>query len=114
MHTHRPPLPTPDAEPPFKLSPPEPHPLVREVILPPAAEPRPASTAWDLTTPYSPRRLPIPAAQQPHANEPHVHFELLDDDADPASVVPVSPEITRGLQEIAEFEKDRRGYKIDG
>ena len=46
--------------------------------------------------------------------EHHVRFELLDDDADPASLLPVSPEIARGLREVAEFEKDRRGYDVVG
>ncbi len=104
---------TPDAEPPFKLSPPEPHPLVREVILPPAADLAPQQPVGTHGSPFAPSSS-IPAAQRPHAHEPHVHFELLDDDVDQASVAHVSPEMTRGLQEIAEFEKDRRGYKIAG
>ena len=33
---------------------------------------------------------------------------------DLASGVAVSPAIARGLQEIAEFEKDRKGYQIEG
>jgi hypothetical protein len=49
-----------------------------------------------------------------HKGEHHVRFELLDDDSDAASLVPVSPEIERGLRELAEFEKDRSGYKIAG
>ena len=43
-----------------------------------------------------------------------MHFELLDDDDDLASEVPVSPVITRGLEEAAEFEKNRRGYHLEG
>jgi len=54
------------------------------------------------------------ASKQPHRDEHHVRFELLDDDADPVSLLPVSPEIARGLREIAEFEKDRGEYKVAG
>jgi DNA-directed RNA polymerase subunit RPC12/RpoP len=104
---------TPDAESPFKLSPPEPHPLVREAIPPPAADLAPQQPVGPHHGQFAPTSS-IPASQQPHAHEPHVHFELLDDDADPASVFAVSPQITRGLKEIAEFEKDRQGYKIEG
>ena len=112
-HAHTPAAATADADPLFKLSPPEPHPAVRAVLLPPADDVAPQHPVG---THHSVFNLPssTPATQQPHANEPHVHFELLDDDVDPASVAPVSPEIARGLQEIAEFEKDRRGYKIEG
>jgi hypothetical protein len=97
----------------FKLSPPEPHPMVREVILPPAAEPAVHQPVGPHHSVFA-MASPVPSTQQPHANEPQVRFELLDDDADPASVVPVSSEIARGLQEIAEFEKNGRGYKIEG
>ena len=102
---------TPDDDAPFKLSPPEPHPQARELILPPTTYL--ASHQWvgPDHTQFAPASS-LPATEHPHEHEPHIHFELLDDDADPASVVPASPEITRGLQEIAEFEKDRRGYRI--
>jgi hypothetical protein len=102
-----------DAEPTFKLSPPEPHPLVREAIVPPATDLAPQQPVGPLHSPFAPMSS-VPATQQPHAHEPDIHFELLDDDEEPAAVVPDSPQITRGLQEIAEFEKDRRGYKIEG
>jgi DNA-directed RNA polymerase subunit RPC12/RpoP len=103
----------PVADPPFKLSPPEPHPLARHVILPAVAEPAPHHSVEPRLSAFG--LAPSTAGTQPpHANEPRVQFELLDDDADPASVVPVSPEIARGLHEIAEFEKNRRGYKIEG
>jgi hypothetical protein len=59
--------------------------------------------------------LPAPLpAKQPHTDKHDVWFELLDDDDDPAALLPVSPEIARGLREIAEFEKDRSAYKIVG
>jgi DNA-directed RNA polymerase subunit RPC12/RpoP len=104
---------TPDDDAPFKLSPPEPHPQARDLILPPTAYLAPHQPAGPDHTQFA-QASSIPAAGQPHAHEPHIHFELLDDDADPASVVTVSPAITRGPQEIAEFEKDRGGYRIDG
>ena len=50
-------------------------------------EPDTASSGGTSPFRIRPRRLPPPAREQPHANEPHVHFELLDDDADPASGV---------------------------
>ena len=68
---------------------------------PPRISPR-HRTRRALTRPYSPLASPVPGTQQPHANEPHVRFELLDDDADPASIVPVSPEIA------ARSARDRR------
>jgi hypothetical protein len=48
------------------------------------------------------------------SNVRHAEFELLEDDADPAAIVPVSPEIERGMREIAEFQRDPSGYKIAG
>ena len=113
-HAHPPARATaPDGEPPFKLSPPEPHPLVREVILPPAADLAPQRPVGPHHAQFAPASS-VPAAHQPGAHEAHAQFELLDDDADPATVFSVSPEVTRGLEEIAEFEKDRRGYRIEG
>src|ERR1700733_10995507 len=76
----------PDAESPFKLSPPEPHPQVREVILPPAANVAPHQPNRPFHSPSAPASS-VPVAEQPNAHEPHIHFELLDDDADPASNV---------------------------
>jgi hypothetical protein len=57
---------------------------------------------------------PLPATHERHMGEYHAGFELLDDDSDAASVVPVSPAIERGLREIAEFQKDPRGYQVVG
>jgi predicted Zn finger-like uncharacterized protein len=103
-----------EAEPAFRLSPPEPRPLTRELSPPPEAVPPvhhhgvvPHQSAFQLE----------PHGRASHAPEPHddhVHFELLDDDADLDAVAQVSPAVKRGLQEIAEFERDPRGYNLDG
>ncbi len=101
---------------PFRLSPPESRPR-RHVEPPIAAEPVHANEPGTPQAPVphgSVFRLesPLPAANENHTGDPHVGFELLDDDSDPASLVPVSPAIERGLREIAEFEKDRSGYAV--
>jgi hypothetical protein len=108
----------PEAELPFRLSPPE-HPnlIPREFNTPDsdAAAHQPERTHQ--VGPHGsvfPLASPIPAAGNTQAKEEYVRFDLLDDDADPTDVVPVSPAIRRGLQEIAEFEKDPRGYKVVG
>jgi hypothetical protein len=97
---------------PFKLSPPEDRPAVRsvETHLPPEPElagPRPVGphpSVFGLAS-------PVPAAHV-KKGEKHVRFDLVEDDADPAKVVPVSPEIARGLREIEEFQRDPRGYEV--
>jgi hypothetical protein len=61
-----------------------------------------------------PLASPIADALHRQGNEADVRFDLLDDDADPADVALVSPAIKRGLQEMAEFQRDPRGYKIAG
>jgi len=107
-----------EADPPFRLSPPSPAPMLhREIVypatLPAAQQPEPPRRADPHPSVFL---LASPAAgtEQPRGDEAHARFELLDDDADPAAIVPVSPAVQRGLQEIAEFQKDRRGYKIVG
>jgi len=111
--------PTPEAatateEAPFRLSPPEPRPMVRPLLSAPAPAPEPA--AQQSVGPHGSvfaLAAPLPGTpQQP--GDHHVRFELLDEDADPASLLPVSPEIARGLRELEEFEKDRRGYNVVG
>jgi DNA-directed RNA polymerase subunit RPC12/RpoP len=103
----------PEPEPPFRLSPPESFPLVREIVRPRAAEP-PAHR------PVGPHHSEIDlgphSAGGPsrHLPDDQSHFELLDDGEEVADVAGVSPAIKRGLQQLAEFEKDPRGYKIDG
>jgi hypothetical protein len=97
---------------PFRLSPLEPPPGVSPQMPAPAAEP-PA------LQPTSPRAPILEAAAAPpvkgrHPGKRHPQFELLDDDADPAALLPVAPEIARGLREVAEFEKDRQGYNLAG
>jgi len=95
---------------PFKLSPPELRPMVHgeEPHLPPEpAGPRPVvphNSVFGLAA-------PVPAAHQ-RKGEQHVRFELVDVDADPAGIVPVSPEIARGLRELEEFQRDPRGYAV--
>ena len=98
----------------FKLSPAEPRPVVRSE-LPSCAEldqPGAQSPAGSHGSVLG-RAAPL-LGDQPQVHEHHGRFELLDDDTDPAAVLPVSPEIARGLSEIAEFEKDRREYNIEG
>jgi hypothetical protein len=110
---------TPETEPataqqeaPFRLSPPEPRPGVHSQA-PVFQEFHEASVQRPAVSDSSVLAIPVPLpAKKTEVNEHHVRFELLDDDADPASLLPVSPEIARGLREVAEFEKDRRGYKV--
>ena len=56
-----------------------------------------------------------------HKGEPHyssgehdTEFELIVDRTEPAAAIPASPEVSRGIREIEEFKKDRRGYKVVG
>jgi hypothetical protein len=49
-----------------------------------------------------------PRGAGPRTEAP-VHFELIDDDD---QVLPAPPEAERGLREMAEFEKDRREYRL--
>ena len=55
-----------------------------------------------------------PGTEKTHVHEPHGRFELLDDDADQAAIGLASPGDERAAQEIAEFQRDRRGYKVVG
>ena len=87
--------------------------MAHQVVLPAFTERPPAHPVEPHHSVFA-LQSATPDLKQPHANEPHVQFELLDDDADIDSGVSVSPEIARGLQEIAEFEKNRKGYEIDG
>ena len=96
---------------PFQLSPPEPRPWIHRHPPPPdseAALPRhdvvPHGSVFGLAD--SPAHRPIDQDEFPS------HFELLDDDDDPASIGGVSPEVQRGLKEMAEFEKDRGAYDL--
>jgi len=103
---------TAPAEAPFRLSPPEPRPMVRPLLSAPASAPEPA--AHQPAGPHgSVFALAAPPPGTPQQLGDHdVRFELLDDDDDPDSLLPVSPEIARGLREVEEFEKDRRGYNV--
>ena len=103
---------TPAPEAPFRLSPPESRPVTADVILPPASTPpehHPAERHQSIFQ-LEPQ---TPGAHEPHPHDDHVHFELLDEDDDLDAAAHVSPAVKRGLQEIAEFEKDPRGYKLD-
>ncbi len=53
---------------------------------------------------------PLPPQQ---SDEPVYEIELVDDDEDIRAAPPVSPEIERGLREMAEFAKNPRGYSLD-
>jgi hypothetical protein len=103
----------PEAEPPFRLSPPESRPMVREVSVSPAAEPDAQAPAGPPPTAF-PLEPHVPGTHEPSPHDDHVQFELLDDNAELDAVAQVSPAVKRGLQEIAEFEKDPRGYNIAG
>jgi hypothetical protein len=98
----------PAGEPVFRLSPPEPPPLARvearlQTVEPAAPPPQDRHHA-----------VPEHSVHQSHPDTDHVWFDLLDDDVDAEDIAAVSPEIKRGLEEIAEFDKDRRGYRVVG
>ena len=104
----------PENEPPFRLSPPELRPFVGPPVPPYAAEHAPAKHPA-LPQQTAPQQFAFtPGTREPHAHEPHVRFELLDDDVDNSTVSLASPADHRVVEEIAEFERDRRGYKVVG
>src|SRR5262249_5594348 len=72
---------------PFRLSPPEPRPMVRRELPAGAPSPEPAE------------HHPAGVHKQPHLDQHQLRFELLDEDSDSDSIPPVSPEIARGLRE---------------
>jgi DNA-directed RNA polymerase subunit RPC12/RpoP len=98
----------------FKLSPPESRPWIdRYQALHGSAQASAASSP-------APRRQAGPHDSVFHLegyaesdnvdkDEFPARFELLDEDDTPAGV---SPEVERGLREMAEFEKDPRGYQV--
>ena len=79
------------AEAPFRLSPPEPPP---EVSRPPPVLEDPAHH------------------ERPVDDEEPSRFDLIEEDDDTATAIPASPEIQRGLRELAEFQKDQRPYAL--
>jgi DNA-directed RNA polymerase subunit RPC12/RpoP len=95
-------------EPLFRLSPPEPTPQMDLREAPPdleAPEPQPVQDRdADAAAPRQPQPLP--------AGETGYDIELIDDDEDFRSANSVSPEIQRGLREMAEFARDPRGYSL--
>jgi hypothetical protein len=93
----------------FQLSPPEPSPRVYP------REPPPQIEAVQ-NAPLTRRQVEIaaPAPLQPQApEEPEYGIELIDDGEDLRSALPVSPQVERGLREMAEFARDPRGYSLD-
>jgi hypothetical protein len=104
----------PDSQPPFRLSPPEPPPIVGPLVPPFVAEQVPAQHPA-IPQQAAPHQFAVAAAaRKPHSREAHVRFELLDDDDDQAAIGLASPADQRALEEIAEFQRDRRGYKVVG
>ncbi|MGO9465298.1 MAG: hypothetical protein ACLQIB_36285 [Isosphaeraceae bacterium] len=92
----------------FRLSPPEPSPRAYARQAPPDFEaPTPAPTHDRHAEVAAPR-----PPQPPPADEPPYEIELIDDDQDFRTAMPVSPEIERGLREMAEFARDPRGYSL--
>jgi hypothetical protein len=98
-----------ESEPAFRLSPPEPPPFAGPLVPPFVAEHAPAHHPA-IAQKVAPHR----GTEKPHSHEPHVRFELLDDDADGAAIRLASPIDQRASEEIAEFQRDRRGYKVVG
>jgi hypothetical protein len=99
----------PAEEPLFSLSPPERSPRVyrREppseidvVQAAPGAQPRAAIAT------------PLAIEHQPSSDSGY-GIELVDDDEDVRAALPVSPQIERGLREMAEFARDPHGYSLD-
>ena len=101
---------------PFKLSPaPESRPAIHlEEPHPPAEAAAPQPVGAPQIEMFG-LAAPVPPAQQPLKGDQHIRFDLVDEDADPAAIVAVSPEIARGLQgEIEEFRKDPARVRTRG
>ncbi len=98
----------PAEEPLFRLSPQEPSPRAYPREEPPDFEtpaPQPAQDRHAEVAPPGP-----PQAREAH--KPEYGIELIDDDEHFRTALPVSPEIERGLREMAEFARDPRGYSL--
>jgi len=98
----------PAEEPLFRLSPPEPSPRMHPRQPPPDFEAPAPQLTQVRHTDVAARRPPQP----PPEAEPEYDIELIDDDEDFPAAMPVSPEIERGLREMAEFARDPRGYSL--
>src|ERR1700722_15497996 len=104
----------PESEPAFRISAPEPPPFAGPSVPPFVAEHAPPQH------PAIPRQAaphPVTFASdtaKAHVHEPHGRIELLDDDSDQAAIGLASPGDERAAQEIAEFQRDRRGYRVVG
>jgi hypothetical protein len=106
--------PAAEAVPEFRLSEPEERPQVPSFVPPPSAvEPAPGHRA-PTHYPTFPDDSIADNKVQPQWGDDQSHFELMDDEDNVAESPEVSPAIARGLRELAEFEKDPRGYKIAG
>ncbi len=98
----------PAEEPLFRLSPPEPSPRAYAREEPPDFEtPAPQLTHVRHAEVAAPR-----PPQPPPADAPGYGIELIDDDGDFRTAMPVSPEIERGLREMAEFARNPHGYSL--
>jgi DNA-directed RNA polymerase subunit RPC12/RpoP len=95
-------------EPLFRLSPPEPSPRAYSRQAPPDFEAPARQLTQDRHADVAPARPPQP----PPEAEPEYDIELIGDDEDFRAAMPVSPEIERGLREMAEFARDPRGYAL--
>jgi hypothetical protein len=94
----------------FRLSPPELRPWIHRDLPVPDSEPAPPR--HDVAPHGSVFGLADSLAKERFdKDEFPSKFELLDDD-DPDALGGVSPEVQRGLREIAEFEKDRGAYDL--
>jgi len=102
------PVEPPAEKPPFRLSPLEPSPRMHPRQAPSEFETPATQPTEDRHTDVSPPRTPQP----PPEAEPGYDIELIDDEEDLRSAMPVSPEIERGLREMAEFARDPRGYSL--
>jgi hypothetical protein len=103
-----------ESEPAFRLSPPEPPPFVGPLVPPYPAEHAPAQHSG-IPQQAAPHVFAFaPGTRPPHGRESHVRFELLDDDDDNAAIGLASPIEQLAAEEIAEFQRDRRGYKVVG
>ena len=80
-----------ESEPAFRLSPPEPPPFVGPLVPPYPAEHAPAQHSA-IPQQAAPHVFAFaPGTRPPHGREPHVRFELLDDDDDNAEIGLASP-----------------------
>ncbi len=116
----------PEIAPLFRLTPPEPPPLfVAPVGISVESEPDASPKAPAPSSPINAPRVVIgphdsvfalkpigPDSLRQQAREGQSQFELLDEE-EPGEAALASPEIQRTVRELAEFEKDPRGYSVE-